>query len=145
MKKKLMSALVAAACCAMAVPAYSQEAAPAPVPAAPASASPHVQCMMEGVALMEQMATALEKVTDKASADAAAAEVNAIAQELQALSAKAAALGEPSPEDVQQLQEAGAQVVGTIMRLGMVGEKLMPDCFGSTALQDALKALGEDM
>ncbi len=143
-----MFALAAAACCTMTIPAYSQEAAPAPapaVPAAPAEASPHVQCMMEGVALMDKMATALEKVTDKASADAAAAEVSAIAQELQALSAKAEALGEPSAEDMAQLQEVGAQVVGTIMRLGMAGEKLMPDCFGSEALQNALKALGEDM
>ncbi len=144
MKKNLMFALVAAACCTMTVPAYSQEASPAPV--APAAASPHVELMMKGVALMDQMATALEKVTDKASADAAASEVASIAQELQALSAEADKLGEPSAEDMAKLQEVGAQVVGTIMRLGMAGEKLMQaECYGSETLVNALKALGEDM
>lgn len=150
------------------IAAAETPAAPAtPAPATPAASpqavvtvtpvkltKPSLSSMKEAEVLMTEMlttlddlSTALEGVTDKASADAAAPKVAELGANVQALQVKSEQMGEPTPELQQEilkryskpLEESVGKFLQASMKVGMA------NFYGSEALSKAFESLGSTM
>lgn len=110
------------------------------------AAKPYLELAAMHEALLREMASALAGVTDKESADAAAPAVQELAErvlEIQSKEREVLALGEPSAEVQQYLQEqAGASEWNALVRdsVGKAFDLLseVPPCYGSESLTKAL-------
>lgn len=120
--------------------------APAPqAPAISAEAEPYVSMAQEVLGVVKELTGILETVTDTASADAAAAQVENITGRMLSLQAQAEAMPRPqaaieqqvrSSINVQEVQKTVHEFMGAIIKLGM------SNAYGS---EDLMYALGPIM
>lgn len=116
--------------------------APAPqAPAISAEAEPYVSMAQEVLGVVKELTGILETVTDTASADAAAAQVENITGRMLSLQAQAEAMPRPqaaieqqvrSSINVQEVQQIVSSFMNSFIRIGM------NNGYGSQALLNAL-------
>lgn len=104
----------------------------------------------EQISCASQMVQTLNSITDKASADAAAPVVAALAQQLVAVDVKLDALGDPSPEVAERIEamldERGEEIMGIIESMFNAGMNLAVNgYFGSDALRNVIENLAGDL
>ncbi|MCI6981380.1 MAG: hypothetical protein MR894_04135 [Akkermansia muciniphila] len=131
--------------------AFAQDAAPAPAPAptpqaaleAPATPEDYKAILSEALDIAEVLGNVIAEVKDLATADAAADKVAALVTQMQAVEAKAEAMGEPS-EEIEQALEAYMETQITIgLKFRSMGALMDSETpfFGSEKLQKALLPL----
>ncbi len=112
------------------------------VAAIPAVSNDHVSLAKALLAGLDEMIAVLDTVKDKASADAAAAKLTTIAEDLKATVAAGESLGDPDAATQAQLEALKPELEA---RIGGLMEKLMPiamnNFYGSTALKTALEGM----
>ncbi len=139
MTKSLTCTLLAAFCLGGLSSAPALAASPAAEAAIPGD---HVGLLDATLVCFDEMVAVLDKVKDKASADAAAAELAPLCARLKSYAAKGEELGEPSPEVLARLTAMKPALEACLSALM---SKLMPlamnNFYGSTALQQALESL----
>lgn len=102
------------------------------------------QLMERQTAALTELCSALEPVTDKASAEAAVPQVQAAIDEMKAVEEESKALGQPSNEAKQAIAEKLAQALQTeVIDKGFAKMKALmadmdPKCHGCKALEEAL-------
>ena len=113
-------------------------ATPAP---AEATAAEYIQSVNEVMNTLKELTGVLEGVTDQASADAAAPQIQDIATRMAALQKRTEALGRPSAEieqqvrahiNVREVQQLVTAFMDSFIRIGM------NNGYGSQALMNAL-------
>lgn len=120
--------------------ASTEQAAPAKTGTTKQEAETLLKDMMS---TLSDLTAAMEGVTDKATADAAAPKVAEIAANLQALQSKAEKMGEPSPEVQKEIMEQYSkqleETVGKFLQASMkVG---MANFYGSESLTKVFQAM----
>ena len=143
MKKNLTLVLVASLCLA-AIPGCGDKKEEEGKPSAPAEAAAmptsHVGVAKAMLATLDKLTAVLASVTDRASADAAAAKLPAILAEMRGNTEAMAKLGEPTDEVEAALH---AMEPEGNARMGAMMEKLMPlaakQYYGSEALRKVLE------
>ena len=115
----------------------------APAPAATAVTMDAETAMSEMVSLLEEFATILEGINDKASADAAAEKLGELGNKLQAMQAQAENM--PEPDEATQMRIMNTylpRLMGALGRLEAAAQKLSTNNgYDSEALLNALNAL----
>lgn len=105
------------------------------------------QLMDRQIAALTDLCSALEPVTDKASAEAALPQVQAAIDEMKAVEEESKALGQPSDEEKQAIAAKLAQAFQTeVIDKGFAKMKVLmadmePKCYGCKALEEALSYL----
>lgn len=105
------------------------------------------QLMDRQIAALTDLCSALEPVTDKASAEAALPQVQAAIDEMKAVEEESKALGQPSDEEQQAIEAKLALAFQTALidkgfaKMKELMADMEPKCYGCKALEEALSYL----
>lgn len=102
------------------------------------------ELMDRQIAALTELCEAVAPVTDKATAEAAAPQVQAAIDELKAVEEESKSIGQPSPEVQKALQEKIEQngknetINQGLGKIAVLMGMMEPKCYGCKALEDAL-------
>lgn len=102
------------------------------------------ELMDRQIAALTELCTAVEPITDKASAEAAVPQVQAAIDELKAVEEESKAVGQPGPEVQQALREKIEQngknetISKGLGKIAVLMGMMEPKCYGCKALEDVL-------